>query len=177
MMELPESSKSEGWLLSLPTENAVLAKLPEPAAGLGVPMYSRRQRYFSLTTLRRLRTAAKTYGLCSQPNAAFAKAIAYNFRLQQMFNCLHPDQVRCGGRIQCAENPRCIRITHYSRESTAKSWKRVRYAMHAGDMRKHHQRKQNWGGIRKRHQRKQDVSEFQLTKSAASLAQVGKSRS
>ena len=92
-------------------------------------MYSRRQRYFSLTTLRRLRTAAKTYGLCSQPNATFAKAIAYNFRLQQMFNCLHPDQVRCGGRIQCAENPRCIRITHYSRESTAKSWKRVRYAV------------------------------------------------
>ena len=33
-MELPENSKSEGWLLSLPTENAVLAKLPEPAAGL-----------------------------------------------------------------------------------------------------------------------------------------------
>ena len=49
----------------------------------------------------------------------------YNFQLHQMFFALHPDRVQYAERANLLQNPREIRVVHFSGKPTAKPWHRV----------------------------------------------------
>jgi len=52
-------------------------------------------------------------------------AVEYNYQLHQMFFVLHPDYLQQSERAKSLEDPRRIKVVHFSGEPTAKPWRRV----------------------------------------------------